>query len=375
MRLLVPQSHIDIAKSDCSEEDCSAYDFTARLDIRYKAFKDDIEYAERYYRKLNLQKKLTSPVPTHTVLSRSKHRIYEDWELKHRSTWRGNALQEDKIESSEKDRKRRLEESQTSFKEDRKKRHEESQTSWEKDRKMRYKVWLHIHERAIYALEGHFRRNSFSNNIDIRGMLRDLWCFLPQEFFRCGTDIELQKRHVKWITSRTTVLRRVEINEFLQGLVKNFCKRDNGALADRISLFECDSDIKSDEYDSFKKDMLASGAYAFLVERLLLQTPLLFWPAVFKPGVSKYFEENTKSAEVYYSPIGELVVQCGNTRWGGGYEVSVLWARLRQYEKSEDISRCSRAYEYRFSLNISPSGARPNWSRVDNLTDESEFPF
>jgi hypothetical protein len=114
--------------------------------------------------------------------------------------------------------------------------------------------------------------------------------------------------------------------------------------------------------------MLTSGAYVFLVKRLLLQTPLLFWPAVFKPGVSRYFEENTKPSEVYYSLDGELVVHCSNTRWGDGYEVSLLWARLLRYQESKHVSRCSRAHEYRFSINISPSKARTNWGRVVGST-------
>jgi hypothetical protein len=356
-----------MANSDCLHEDSSDYDFTAGLDITYTAFENDIQYAKRYHKELKRHKELTNPVHTklkdkkpvhmHTVLNRSKHRICEDYELKHKSKWRGNFLQEEKM------------------KKDRKKHSEESETLWEKDRKERYKVWLNEHKRAIYALEGHFRRNLFSDSKDIRGMLRDLWCFLPQEFSPCGTDIKLQIRHVQWITRQTTILRRVKINKFLHSVVKNFCTQDKGALASRIGLFIGDSESNRYENNLLKEDMLASGAYAFLVERLLLQTPLLFWPAVFKPGVSKYFEKNTKPSEVYYSCIGELVVQCGNTRWGGGSEVSILWARSLQYQKSEHISRCSRAYEYKFKLNISPFWGRTNWGRVGDSTNKGELPF
>jgi hypothetical protein len=381
MRLPLSQNYEDVVTPRCLKENLSDRDYPARLDIRYKAFKDDVKYAKQYR---NVHKERTEAIPTHAVLNRSKHRICEDYELECTSTWRGNVLQEYKRESLEEDRERRSRESQTSFEEDRekccedfetsfekvsKKRYEESQTSWEKHREMRYKVWLNIHKRAIYALEGHFRQNSFSNNIDIRGMLRDLWCFLPQEFSRCGTDFELQKRHVQWITGRTDVSRRNEINEFLNDLVVNFCKQDQGALATRIGLFEGDSDSTPKQYDLLRKDMLASGAYAFLVKRLLLQTPLLFWPAVFKPGVSRYFEENTKPSEVYYSFDGELVVHCSNTRWDSGYEVSILWARLLEYQESEHISRCSRAHEYRFSLNFSPSKSKKNWGRVKSSTN------
>jgi hypothetical protein len=75
-------------------------------------------------------------------------------------------------------------------------------------------------------------------------MLCDLWCFLPQEFSRCGSDFELQKRHVQWITGRTDVSRRNEIDEFLDVLVEKFCNKDKGALAIRIGLFEGDSESK-----------------------------------------------------------------------------------------------------------------------------------
>jgi hypothetical protein len=362
-----------MTNSDCLEEDFPECDFTTGLDIKYTAFEYEIQYAKRYHQQLRRHEELTKskeiePVNTHTVLDRSKHRICEDWELEYKSKWRGNFLKEEKRESLEKDRKKRYEESQTSLEKRRKKCHEESQTSWEKDREKRYKMWLNDHRRAIYALEGYIRRNSFSDDKDVCGLLRDLWCFLPQEFSPCGTDIKLQRRHILWITRQTTILRRVEINKFLHSLVENFCKQDKGALASRIGLYKGDSESNRYENNLLKEDMLASGAYAFLVERLLLQTPLLFWPAVFKPGVSRYFEENTKPSEVFYPSIHELAVQCSNTRWSGGYEVSILWARSLQYEKSEHISRCSRAHEYRFELNISPFWDRANW-------DKSGLPF
>jgi hypothetical protein len=132
-----------------------------------------------------------------------------------------------------------------------------------------------------------------------------------------------------------------------------------GALADRIQLFEKDTECNQIESETLLTDILESGAYRLLVKRLLLQTPLLFWPAVFKSGVSRYFEEEVKPCEVYYSTDGDLVVQCGNTRCNGGYEVTILWSNLLRYEHSEDISRCRRHHEYRFSMSpYRPSGDR-----------------
>jgi hypothetical protein len=312
------------------------------LDIFYRSFDKDIEYMGQDYGHTRYY--------TTKVLDLEKHNICEEFELQFESSWRGDFLKDSK---------------------------KAAPTKFEEEREERYTRWVEIHSRAIYALEGHLVRNNFSDDVrKVRKMLLRLWLFLPQEFSRCGTHIDLQKRHVKWITQQTTVSGRLKINDFLDRLVINFCNQDKGALAKRINLFQGDSEIHPTQYRILIRDMLGSGAYAILVKRLLLQTPLLFWPAVFKRGVSSYFEENTKPPDVYYSSIGDLVVQCGNTRWGGGYEVSILWANLLQYENPEDISRCRRAYEYRFIQmpTFVPCETKVGRGKAEDHTDDTGLP-
>ncbi|KAF2022460.1 hypothetical protein EK21DRAFT_95694 [Setomelanomma holmii] len=280
--------------SDCSETTCYDDDRAPfYLDIGYSAFKEDIVNAghrddrrERYRRK-----KISR-----AYLSLEKYRTCEEYELKFLSKWRGDHLYQ---------------------------LNKEQPLSFKEDIDKRYAVWHSIYDGAIDALESHFSVNGFSTDEDdIRLILLCLWAFLPQEFSRYGTHIDLQKRHVAWMTQRTNIQMRLKIDNFLTRLVARFCDHDKGALADRIQLYEKDSECDPKESETLKTDILESGAYRLLVKRLLLQTPLLFWPAVFKSGVSRYFEGEIKPSEVYYCGEGDLVVQCGNTRCGGGYEIS-----------------------------------------------------
>jgi hypothetical protein len=304
---------------DCSEKTCLPEDsILHHLDIEYQSFAKDVKTAEyRNYPNRRYQK-----VISRACIPLEKYKTCEEYELKFSSKWRGEYLQQLK---------------------------EEQPLSFPKKILKRYAVWHSIHDGAINALESHFSVKGFSTSEDhVRDILLRLWAFLPQEFSKNGTDIALQRRHVKWMTQSTDVSMRLKIDNFLNRLVAKFCDDDKGALTYRIQLWEEDPDGDLKDFELLKADILQSGAYRLLVKRLLLQTPLLFWPAVFKSGISRYFEDEVKPSEVYYSSDGDLVVQCGNTRYAGGYEVTMLWSNLLRYQRLEDISRCKRHIEYRF---------------------------
>jgi hypothetical protein len=69
---------------------------------------------------------------------------------------------------------------------------------------------------------------------------------------------------------------------------------------------------------------------AALLKRLLLQTPLIYWPAILVPGISTSFENDDKlktSAEVVQTPF-ELYIDCESTHFKGGYKTLLLWEKL-----------------------------------------------
>jgi hypothetical protein len=288
------------------------------LDIQYEAFKDDVEFLPR-----NFTNQLKQ---TRRTLSGHKFKRWEEYEIENGSSWRGNYLQEisrNRTESPSKEE--------------------------------RYGVWTRMHHDAIDALEGHFLRNNYASEMDsIRNKLLHLWNFLPQEFYKYGTGAKLQKRQVRWLTKKTDLTERHQIDKFLENLVSNFCSRDKGELINRLRVFDGGFEdhpesvsIEGDR-DKLMTDMLESGAYKTTVKRLLLQTPLLFWPAVFKPGVSRFLEERVKPCEVLYSTYGDLVVLCSNMQLRGGSEVLALWENLLKYEDSMKIHECPRFYELRW---------------------------
>ncbi|KAF2022472.1 hypothetical protein EK21DRAFT_95684 [Setomelanomma holmii] len=260
-------SHINTCRRDCLPHDSIPF----ALDTKYLSFSQEIEYAKRHNKQKGFDHDKQRLQQLAHYFSLELYESLEETELKMPSKWRGDYLHDLQTD----DRKR-----------------------FKATVRKRYFGWLTIHDRALSALEGHFRLQELcQDKEDIRTSLLRLWAFLPQDFCPSGEPLHLQERHVKRLLDGTQRSERNQIQDFLSTLVSHFCNVDKGALLERIRLVEQHPDA---EPPVRVADLLATGAYSRLMQRQLLQTPLMFWPAMFKPGVSQYFETEMRPPLVYY---------------------------------------------------------------------------
>ena len=190
----------------------------------------------------------------------------------------------------------------------------------------RYIQWLDIHDHALCELYKIFNKEKEE---DVRKYLIGLWPFLPSDLER-GAALEKQADRVKRLTKHTTIKERKDIDDFLNRMLESFCAEDQGDLLKRIKFMRKFSEKSKD-------NVLDAGLYQTLLKRFLLRTPLMFWPAVFRSGVSKIFEsywnnylgsqedyvDFKRDIEYYYTAT------CTNKHMdGAGYETLLLWFAL-----------------------------------------------
>jgi hypothetical protein len=211
--------------------------------------------------------------------------------------------------------------------------------------KSRYNSWLDFNGRALDALLRRFFEAKLVDDIQkARHHLLRLWVFLPLDLSR--TTCELQSYHIDWMIQTTKIEERRGINEFLDALTTNFCQSDECYFERRRELFR----ISGLEHIS-QTTMIQIGAYPILVKRLLLQTPLMFWPAIFKRWTCKTFENSVIPSIVSYDKKGStIIVKClGN----GGFEVSQVWLEMIKLPEHRVTEHYLLDCKYRFKK---PSG-------------------
>lgn len=139
----------------------------------------------------------------------------------------------------------------------------------------------------------------------------------------------------------TEIEDRLDINKFLDELTTNFYQPDECYLERNRQLF----DMSGPGYIS-DSTMFQIGAFPILVKRLLLQTPLLFWPAIFKRWICSTFEKSVIPSTVRYSKNrSTIIVKClGN----GGFEVFKVWLDLIKLPSRRETKQYSVDCECRF---------------------------
>ncbi|KAF2023090.1 hypothetical protein EK21DRAFT_95197 [Setomelanomma holmii] len=200
----------------------------------------------------------------------------------------------------------------------------------------RYKCWLEIHHRALSALEGYMiSKKLFSKRRageePVRQQLINLWAILPMDLSFCGVSKQEQERMVKWL-SNAEHRKKQATDRFLDQLVTRFCLNDDGALTKRLKLV----DVLGYRKPPFHSAVLESKVYPLLVKRRLLQTQILFWPAIFKENVSELFDGSNCNFMPFdvqpslYCGLQKpdmVVLTCKNQHSSDGYETVVLWEK------------------------------------------------
>jgi hypothetical protein len=181
--------------------------------------------------------------------------------------------------------------------------------------KARYTRWLEIHKRALIALEDYFISKHFVPD-GMQQHLLDLWAILPLDLFPSGVPKHGQERMVEWLNNAEHDAKQA-IDLFLDELAE-FCFKD-GVSKKRIKFCKT--------HDA-PKPLFRSTVHRLLFKRLLLQTPILFWPAIFKSSVSycDIMSASTLPDVCYLSD--KVVVTCQNRHIDrDGFETISLWQR------------------------------------------------
>jgi hypothetical protein len=202
----------------------------------------------------------------------------------------------------------------------------------------RYNEWVHMHEHALYTLESIFRRKlGYSEEIDVCVVFIRLWPFLPSGLSRQGMSLEEQKYLVDRMnkSSNTNKEQFILMNNALDEL----CSRvDPDTLQMRTNLENFPALVTRQQYQ---------GLQVILFKRLLLQTPLIFWPAIFEPGISQLVDEPPSTARILGSQ-NDPYVACVNTHNDRGYETLFLWEQIvhsrRISFQPEDVDNGSTCY-------------------------------
>ncbi|KAF2022846.1 hypothetical protein EK21DRAFT_95393 [Setomelanomma holmii] len=210
------------------------------------------------------------------------------------------------------------------------------------EERLRYNEWLNVHKHTLSALQRYLQSKLDFNEVDqVYGSLVRLWLFLPMHLSESAVCAEQQKHHVKCMTDHTTIEERRAIDNFLSLL----CTRvPQQTLRRHINLTWGDIPVSS-------RSTLGREFRVVLFKRLLLQTPLMFWPAILVPSMSSDVNNRdmlTSSAEIARADEDppELYIECKNMN--GGYEVLNLWEKLLQTPQisfAYDDVRGGRTYE------------------------------
>jgi hypothetical protein len=188
--------------------------------------------------------------------------------------------------------------------------------------KARYTCWLEIHNRALSALEGYMIRKKVVSD-SVRQDLLDLWAILPLDLFPSGVPKHGQERMIRWLTNAEHDKKQAT-DRFLDRLVGIICSND-GASKERMQF------CKKPKVPKPLFRLMVLKVYPLLVKRLLLQTPLLFWPAILKSGVSycDIMLANSLPDVCCHSHKQEIVVvTCKNQHIDrDGFETICLWKK------------------------------------------------
>jgi hypothetical protein len=184
-----------------------------------------------------------------------------------------------------------------------------------------YPEWLSIHEHALHAIKSVFQSKGwFSEELDVGVALARLWPFLPSGLSRNGVSWEEQKYLVSRVTESSTEETRKVINDFLDELCRNV---DLDTLQRQTSLDSGSTTVTPQHCLVFQR---------ILFKRLLLQTPLVFWPAIFVRGISRLVDEPQDAIKIQKDG-SDIYVECANMHAGSGYEVLSLWSQLMETQR------------------------------------------
>ncbi|KAF2023579.1 hypothetical protein EK21DRAFT_94791 [Setomelanomma holmii] len=188
---------------------------------------------------------------------------------------------------------------------------------------VRYYEWGMVHKHTFYALEEYLKNELGMGNV--HDHLIRLWLFLPMHLSGRGLSKKCQRKQVACMLQYTTIEERKATDKFLLELCVKAIQHAHTIFEDRKAVYDFPSDLCEGvprhmrqtrttlEYPAgFSKTQYLFQFATRLLSRLLLQTPLMFWPAVLIPGISKKFEnENmlTTSAQIRDNS-SELHMEC-----------------------------------------------------------------
>jgi hypothetical protein len=124
--------------------------------------------------------------------------------------------------------------------------------------------------------------------------------------------------------------------ECLNDALDEICRKvDADTLRKRTNVEDLSDLVTKQQYQDIQ---------VILFKRLLLQTPLLFWPAIFQPGISRLVDE-PPSVTGNLGTQSDPCFECVNNHKDRGYEVLVLWEKVVQSQpisfEPEDVkSEC-----------------------------------
>ncbi|KAF2023226.1 hypothetical protein EK21DRAFT_95087 [Setomelanomma holmii] len=193
------------------------------------------------------------------------------------------------------------------------------------EERLRYNEWLNVHKHTLSALQRYLQSELGFKEVDqVYGSLVRLWLFLPMHLSDSAVPEEQQRHHVKYMTNYTTIEERRAIDNFLSLL----CTRIHPRTLQRHI------NVTSEEFHITLR--LKREFSVVLFKRLLLQTPLMFWPAILVPRMSSdvnslgMLKLSVDIAGTDEDPP-KLYIECKNKNFG--YEVLGLWEKLLQTQQ------------------------------------------
>lgn len=182
----------------------------------------------------------------------------------------------------------------------------------------RYTEWLEIHRYVLQALEEHIQDTLGIKSFDVVAILTSLWPFLPWEPSESGVPGDLQCVQVRRMLGKTKVDDRKKIDVFLNHVVEA-CISRSGDLPRRLRLHSFD--VPYQYRSSFQLRLL---------KRILLQTPLMFWPMILARDKLSTQNDYGKGFEVHMTEDQtDVRVLFRNMHLDRGHEVLYLWKKLR----------------------------------------------
>lgn len=214
----------------------------------------------------------------------------------------------------------------------------------------RYRSWLRIHWRAIKVLQKYFKTELEHNEEDVLNVLLSLLPYLPWDVNSTGMPPDHQKYHFQWMCEVTSPEQRLLIDRFLNDFAKASCStaktmpvRFASSSVENTGLYEKNVAICL----KISRAANSSQTIRFLFKRLLLQTPLIFWPAILYQGVSELFDDPIlvdwfKATATVSCATDGIILECESYHIDGGYECMNLWKTLQRglpFEKSKTYQK------------------------------------